>query len=72
MTEESPAGARSRYNDSAGSEGQVVARIKAVPDGAEGEGKERAVLLGHSFIDKRSQPAVGAAVPVVDGIAHVR
>jgi len=72
VADESPAGARSRHNDGAGGEGQVVARIEAVPDGAEGKGEERAVLLGNPFVDERSQPAVGSAVPVVDRIAHVR
>jgi len=53
VADESPAGARSRHNDGAGGEGQVVARIEAVPDGAEGKG---------DLSSLRSLPAVKAAV----------
>lgn len=42
-----------------------------MPDSAQCECQESSVLFGYTLIDKRTQPAISAAVPVLNGIAHV-
>lgn len=42
-----------------------------MPDGAQCERQEGSVLFGYTLIDECTQPAIGAAVPILDSIAHV-
>lgn len=42
-----------------------------MPDGAQCERQKGSILFGHTLIDERTQPAIGAAIPILNSIAHV-
>lgn len=60
-----------RYHQCARGKGQIVARVEAVPHSAQGECQQSAILLGHALVDECAQPAICAAVPVVDRVPHI-
>lgn len=53
--------------DGAGEEGDVVAGVEAVPQGAQGVGQEDFEARG-TFVDDEAEPDVGALVPGLDGV----
>lgn len=63
--------ARSRDHQSAGGKCHIVTGIEAMPDSAQSECQNSAILFRHTLIDNGAQPAICAAIPIVDCIAHI-